>query len=244
MLKTKWITRISSISIALMSLNTGAQEIGLAKKAENLLKKSEMTQVFYTNLPTTQTQNQSETNEEMGYNNDPQKLYQLKGCNACHGLDAETPSQPLYPKLAGQNEQYILGQMRDFKSGSRDNSLSVVMTGSLSPIKNDEEIKVIAKWLASLTVEVEIIETDYGAKLYKEKKCHLCHGNKDNIPILPTYPKLAGQNYKYLIAQMKDIKSGKRKNGNSVVMKGIMSKVTENEIEIIAQWLQSIEKKD
>jgi cytochrome c len=79
-----------------------------------------------------------------------------------------------------------------------------------------------------------------GAKLYRTKTCYTCHGDDAKTPILPVYPKLAGQNKEYIIAQMTDIKTGVRNNGNSAIMRGIMYLVNEKETEAIAQWLESL----
>jgi cytochrome c len=76
-----------------------------------------------------------------------------------------------------------------------------------------------------------------GAELYQKKTCFSCHGKDAKTPILPTYPKLAGQNAAYAIQQMKDIKSGARANGMAAAMKGVMHLVNDEEIEAIANWL-------
>ena len=34
------------------------------------------------------------------------RLYTAKLCSTCHGLDASSPFQPSYPKLAGQSSAY------------------------------------------------------------------------------------------------------------------------------------------
>ena len=47
-----------------------------------------------------------------------------------------------------------------------------------------------------------------GATLYA-KHCSQCHGKDGNSPA-PSFPKLAGQGERYLIKQIKDIKSGAR----------------------------------
>lgn len=80
-----------------------------------------------------------------------------------------------------------------------------------------------------------------GATLYKTKTCVACHGADGNKPILPTYPKIAGQNEEYIINQMKDIKSGARNNGQSAAMKGVMHLVSDEEIVEIAKWLAGLE---
>lgn len=79
-----------------------------------------------------------------------------------------------------------------------------------------------------------------GAALYQTKTCFSCHGKDANTPILPTYPKLAGQNAAYAAQQMKDIKSGKRANGMSAAMKGVMHLVSDAEIDAIAKWLETL----
>nr|WP_245831941.1 c-type cytochrome [Solemya velesiana gill symbiont] len=76
-----------------------------------------------------------------------------------------------------------------------------------------------------------------GAALYKAKACFTCHGADAKTPIMPVYPKLAGQNADYAYNQMMDIKSGKRANGQSAAMKGIMATVTEADARAIADWL-------
>jgi cytochrome c len=79
-----------------------------------------------------------------------------------------------------------------------------------------------------------------GAQLYKTRTCFACHGKDADTPILPTYPKLAGQNAAYAAQQMKDIKSGARANGQSSAMKGVMHLVSDEEIDAIAAWLETL----
>ena len=79
-----------------------------------------------------------------------------------------------------------------------------------------------------------------GKALYLEKTCVACHGKDAKKPLLPEYPKLAGQNAKYAENQIKDIKSGARANGNTAAMKGVLHLVTDEEIKELAQYLSSI----
>lgn len=79
-----------------------------------------------------------------------------------------------------------------------------------------------------------------GAQLYKTKTCFSCHGKDAKTPILPIYPKLAGQNAAYAAQQMKDIKSGARANGMSAAMKGVMHLVNDEEIQAIADWMATL----
>jgi cytochrome c len=79
-----------------------------------------------------------------------------------------------------------------------------------------------------------------GAKLFAEKTCTACHGKDAKTPLLPEYPKIAGQNVKYIERQMLDIKSGARANGNSAAMKGIMGIVSPAEIKELSVYLSKL----
>lgn len=79
-----------------------------------------------------------------------------------------------------------------------------------------------------------------GAALYKEKTCIACHGADGNKALMPNYPKIAGQNAAYAEQQMLDIKSGKRANGQSAAMKGVMMLVSDAEIKILAEYVATL----
>jgi len=71
------------------------------------------------------------------------------GCSACHGKDAKSPILKTYPKLAGQNEAYALQQMKDIKSGKRNNGMTAAMKGIMHLV-NDEEMAALAKYISTL----------------------------------------------------------------------------------------------
>ena len=79
-----------------------------------------------------------------------------------------------------------------------------------------------------------------GKDLYTAKGCTACHGADAKSPIMPQYPKIAGQGKEYLVQQMTDIKSGARNNGQTAVMKGIMASVSEDEIKALAEYLSGL----
>jgi len=92
---------------------------------------------------------------------------------------------------------------------------------------------------AVLAVAGSAIAAD-GATLYQEKTCIACHGKDGKKPLMPDYPKIAGQNVKYIEKQMTDIKSGARANGNSAAMKGVMVIVSEEEIKALADYVSKL----
>ena len=92
---------------------------------------------------------------------------------------------------------------------------------------------------AALAVSAPALALD-GAALYKEKTCVACHGKDAKTPLAPNYPRLAGQSAAYAEAQMKDIKSGARNNGQAAAMKGVMHLVSDEEIKALADYLAKL----
>ena len=76
-----------------------------------------------------------------------------------------------------------------------------------------------------------------GADLYVEKNCITCHGTNGNQPVMDAYPRIGGQSEMYLLAQMKDIKTGARNNSHTLAMKNVMGNVSDSEMATIAGWL-------
>ena len=52
-------------------------------------------------------------------------------CQACHGMDGNSQI-PDYPKLAGQNQDYLAKALRDYKSGARKDPTMNGFAGTLT----------------------------------------------------------------------------------------------------------------
>ncbi|HFC91772.1 MAG TPA: cytochrome c [Leucothrix mucor] len=79
-----------------------------------------------------------------------------------------------------------------------------------------------------------------GAAIYTAKGCAACHGADAKTPIMPAYPKIAGQAKEYTYQQMIDIKSGARNNGQTAAMKGIIAGVSDDEIKVLSEYLETL----
>ncbi|WP_421241391.1 c-type cytochrome [Aeromonas enteropelogenes] len=66
-------------------------------------------------------------------------------CASCHGV-AGKASVPVYPHLAGQQEAYLLKQLKAFKDGSRKEPLMVPFMAPLS----EADMENLAAYYASL----------------------------------------------------------------------------------------------
>jgi len=65
-------------------------------------------------------------------------------CGACHGANGQ--GVPPNPALAGQSEDQLLQEMKDYKSGKRNN---VIMKGLMGPL-SDQDMANLAAYYASL----------------------------------------------------------------------------------------------
>ncbi len=66
-------------------------------------------------------------------------------CQTCHGMDGMAKI-PEAPNLAGQNEDYLIKALNDFKSGARQNEMMTVVAKPLS----DADIANLAAFYHSL----------------------------------------------------------------------------------------------
>ena len=67
-----------------------------------------------------------------------------QACQACHGVDGNADN-PIYPRLAGQYETYLLRALMDYKSGERKNPIMAGMVAALS----EGDMKDLAAYYAS-----------------------------------------------------------------------------------------------
>ncbi|NVK88623.1 MAG: cytochrome c4 [Gammaproteobacteria bacterium] len=164
-------------------------------------------------------------------------------CGACHGADGNATLGPEYPKLAGQGAQYLAKQLREFKSGERNNA---IMAGQAAPL-SDEDIANISAYYASLEPQYAAVPAKYiamGESLYRAgdasqgiPACTACHGPQANGVDAAGFPALGGQNPQYTIAQLKMFRSGERANDNNRMMRDIAAKLTDEQIEALAYYM-------
>jgi cytochrome c553 len=65
-------------------------------------------------------------------------------CAACHGPDGNSPTGD-FPKLAGQNEDYLVAALTQYKSGKRKNP---IMAGMGAPLSK-QDMADLAAYFAS-----------------------------------------------------------------------------------------------
>jgi len=69
-------------------------------------------------------------------------------CAACHGVDG-IGTGPTFPNLAGQKEDYLVAQLKAFKSGERKGAQSALMAPMAAGL-SEQDMKDLAAYFSSL----------------------------------------------------------------------------------------------
>jgi len=80
---------------------------------------------------------------------DGKALYTEKLCATCHGAEGKAPITPLYPKLNGQNKDYLAAQIKLIKDGTRTGGLTAAMKPMVASL-TDDEIAAISDYLSQV----------------------------------------------------------------------------------------------
>jgi cytochrome c553 len=156
-------------------------------------------------------------------------------CGGCHGADGISAS-PGVPHLAGQRPAYLYLELRAYQSGVRGDSAMNIAVKFL----NDDALVKVAAYFASLdpppsrpasgtvAAKPDAIQSGKNAAA----GCSGCHGEV-GITKTPGMPNLVGLDPKYLVAAMKDYKSGQRKNET---MKSMLAAVSDADANNIALY--------
>jgi cytochrome c553 len=164
-------------------------------------------------------------------------------CFICHGADGES-SSPVFPRLAGQNEAYVVKQLTSYKTGQRVSPAMQPMVATLSA----EDFAALGRYFASRPTQLHQVEdpelAQVGAFVYKRGNpysgvaaCSGCHGPSGYGT--NALPRLAGQHALYTEKQIKEFNARTRTNDN-MVMHAVASKLTELEVKAVAAYLAGL----
>ena len=101
-------------------------------------------------------------------------------------------------------------------------------------------VGLVALFVAVIALSSGSAMAQDGKALYAAKGCPACHGADGKAPIMPVYPKLAGQNAAYAEQQIKDFKANKRTNAQAALMMGMVAALTDAEIKAITTYLANV----
>lgn len=168
-------------------------------------------------------------------------------CIGCHGIPDYKASFPeIYrvPKIAGQNEKYIVAALTQYKKGERKHPTMRGIAASLS----EQDMADLAAFYSSEAKSepvpaavAQAVPADVAALLAKGN-CASCHGANFSAPIDPSYPKLAGQHGDYLYVALREYQTDKNAlvGRNNAIMMGMARPFTHAEAKVLAAYIASL----
>lgn len=165
-------------------------------------------------------------------------------CSTCHGPTGQS-SNADFPKLAGQNADYLVRQMFNFKSRARkSNEMEKEMAGlSGNDIEELANYFSLQQLVPNSRQDKALSET--GRSFYMSgdpergiSACAVCHGPKARGGKL--LPRLAGQHARYIALQLRHFSEHSRTT-DQTLMHSIASKMTDDEIWAVSYFLSGLE---
>lgn len=168
-------------------------------------------------------------------------------CGACHGADGNS-AVATYPKLAGQNESYIVRQLTQFKSGQRMNAIMMPFASTLS----EQDMHDVGAYFASKQSAPGQTDEAYlkrGQALFRAgdgtigvPACMACHGPSGRGMAGAAYPQLSGQWADYISSKLTEWGTGTTwgDDEHSKIMPTIAKRLSEKDIAALASYVQGL----
>jgi len=164
-------------------------------------------------------------------------------CASCHGAGGNS-LVTMYPKLAGQNAEYITKQLKEFKSGIRKDPIMAGMVAALS----EQDMSELGAYFASQkptagngSASVLGKELYFGGDASRNiTACIACHGTSGKGMAKAGFPAIANQSVEYLTAQLTKFKTTARDNDRNSMMRNIAKRLKTKDIEALAQYMSSM----
>ncbi len=168
-------------------------------------------------------------------------------CSTCHGVDGN-PTSPNFPRLAGQQADYVVAQLGNFRNHKRADPEGFEYMWGLSRNLTDAQIAGLAEYYAKQkphstapTGDATIIAT--GKDIYEKGvpeqnviACMACHGEKAQGT--GAFPRLAGQHADYIVKQLNVFQNTQGRPGTA--MEFVVHPLTGANKEAVAAYLQSL----
>jgi cytochrome c553 len=161
-------------------------------------------------------------------------------CASCHGLDGQSAADS-FPRLAGQNQRYLVKQLLDFGAGKRQ---STVMKDKVAGLR-DADIRALASHYEAQpgvrTPSGDALLDGVGRFIYERGNayaglpaCLSCHGADGRGTA--DLPRLAGQHPAYIEKQMRQFADRARSN-DSAIMTMMAARMSELELKAVAAYI-------
>jgi cytochrome c553 len=141
----------------------------------------------------------------------------FQSCAVCHGTSGGGTPDGHVPRIAGQYFSVLVKQLGDYRSDRRWDPLMEYMADR-HLLKTAQDIADVAAYASEIAIVpeggVSVGSGQYlarGSQIYTAS-CVSCHGKLGDGNGHRQIPRVAGQNYEYLVRQIHDAVEGRRPN--------------------------------
>ena len=153
-------------------------------------------------------------------------------CATCHGQNGVPTDPKAIPIIWGQQQSYLVKQLRDYRNGERDNPIMSPIAKSLA----QEDVRKIAAYFAAKSWPAQRTAATSASPPNGITQCQPCH--QPNFEGGPPAPRLAGLSYEYLVATMRNFAADERTNNGD--MPKFMHALTDSERDAMARYLSGL----
>jgi cytochrome c553 len=167
-----------------------------------------------------------------------------KVCSMCHGVTGESTS-PTFPKLAGQQKEYLKLQLTDFKGHARSDETGTQYMWGFTHL-TDTQIGELADYFSSQSpMKADAGASNERGELIFHKglpesgviQCNSCHGPDGQGN--GQFPRLAGQHANYLIRQIKVFQLTEQRP-RGALMKQVTHSLSEADAVAVANYIATL----
>src|SRR5438045_6468706 len=160
----------------------------------------------------------------------------VQACAACHGANGVPADPKTVPVIWGQEQSYLMKELRDFRNGERNSAVMSPLAKGLA----EDDLRKIAAYFAAKPWPARRVVAANSAKPPAPPKgiaqCQACH--QPNFQGGMPAPRLAGLSYEYLVASMRAFAAEERTN--NLDMPKFMQALTDRERSAIARYLSAL----
>jgi len=155
-----------------------------------------------------------------------------QACTACHGAKGVPIDPKTIPVIWGQEQSYLMKQLRDFRNGERPSAVMAPIAKDLA----EGDLRKIAAYYAAKPWPARAASAKPPATPKSVAQCLACHQQnfKGGMPA----PRLAGLSYEYLSASMRAFATDQRTN--NLDMPKFMKPLSERERAAIARYVSAL----
>ena len=153
-------------------------------------------------------------------------------CTACHGVKGVPIDPKTIPVIWGQQESYLMKQLRDFRSGERKSEVMAPLARGLA----EGDLRKLAGYFAAKQWPAKSAAAKPTTAPKGIAQCQACH--QRNFEGGMPAPRLAGLSYEYLNASMNAFAKDQRTN--NLDMPGFMKALSERERTAIARYVSAL----